>query len=58
MWADGKSPYRIVTLTPEQEELAERIRTVIDPRGGARRRAPGTEKRVESVENKSDRRLK
>ena len=31
MWADGKSPYRIVTLTPEQEELAERIRTVIDP---------------------------
>ena len=31
MWADGKSPYGIVTLTPEQEELAERIRTVIDP---------------------------
>ena len=31
MWADGKSPYRIVTLTPEQAELAERIRTVIDP---------------------------
>ena len=31
MWADGRSPYRIVTLTPEQEELAERIRTVIDP---------------------------
>ncbi len=31
MWADGNSPYRIVALTPEQEELAERIRTVIDP---------------------------
>ena len=31
MWTDGKSPYRIVTLTPEQEELAERIRTVMDP---------------------------
>ena len=31
MWADGNSPYRIIALTREQEELAERIRTVIDP---------------------------
>ena len=25
MWADGKSPYGIVTLTAEQEALAERL---------------------------------
>ena len=32
MWRSEESPYRIVGLSPEQEELAERIRTAIDPR--------------------------
>ena len=32
MWGSEESPYRIVGLSPEQEELAERIRTAIDPR--------------------------
>ena len=32
MWTDPTSPYRIVTLDPEQTDRAERMRTVIDPR--------------------------
>jgi len=32
MWRDSTSPYRIVNLTPDQEALAERIRTEIDTR--------------------------
>ena len=32
MWRDSTSPYRIVSLTPDQEALAERIRTEIDMR--------------------------
>ena len=32
MWRDPESPYRIVPVSPEQEELAERILTEISPR--------------------------
>ena len=41
MWRDPESPYRIVPVSPEQEELAERILTEISPRC-----FPGTDPRT------------